>query len=156
MPSQACVEASEQMVNIRVFGAVGLFAGSLALCSVPCEAQEAAPSRNLQDGVYTERQAARGEKTFARYCGGCHQSSQFTQNGLLGRHEGQTLEEVYHTLRSTMPKDSPGNLKPREYAVVLAYLFKLNGLPAGDEPLEMEDEVLRTIVVTGLRAPDQP
>lgn len=144
------------MVHVRAVGAAGVLMSALALTAVPANAQETVAARDLQDGVYTERQAARGEKTFAQYCGGCHQSNQFTQNGLLGRHEGQTLEEVYHTLRSTMPKDSPGALKPREYAVVLAYLFKLNGLPAGDEPLEMEDEVLRTIVVTGLRAPDQP
>ncbi len=108
-------------------------------------------TRTLQDGVYTERQAARGQKTFARYCAGCHQPVQFTRNGLLGRHEGGTLLEAYNAIKATMPQDSPGKLKPKEYAVVFAYMFSLNDLPTGKEALEMEDSILQDILMTGLK-----
>jgi hypothetical protein len=44
-----------------------------------------------------------------------------------------------------MPQDNPGGLRRQEYADVLAYLFELNGLPAGDTALPADDCGLRRI-----------
>jgi hypothetical protein len=47
-----------------------------------------------------------------------------------------------------MPQDRPGSLKPREYAAFLAYLFELNGLPAGDDKLSSKPADLQNILIT--------
>ena len=46
-----------------------------------------------------------------------------------------------------MPQDSPGGLTPQQYADVLAYIFELNELPAGQEELSANKEVLRGILI---------
>jgi hypothetical protein len=42
-----------------------------------------------------------------------------------------------------MPNDSPGRLKSEEYADIVAYLLKLNGIPPGPDELPADAEVLR-------------
>jgi hypothetical protein len=44
-----------------------------------------------------------------------------------------------------MPKIDPGSLQPNEYAQVLAYMLKLNGLPAGQKELPADVAVLKSI-----------
>jgi hypothetical protein len=46
-----------------------------------------------------------------------------------------------------MPQDNPGSLKRKEYVDVVAYLFRLNGLPAGDA--EMDVSSVKRIRIEG-------
>ena len=50
-----------------------------------------------------------------------------------------------------MPQDSPGRLKPGEYADIVAYLLKLNGYPAGEAELPPDAAKLQA-----LRIPPTP
>jgi hypothetical protein len=46
-----------------------------------------------------------------------------------------------------MPQDNPGSLKRKEYMDVVAYLFRMNGLPAGDS--EMDVSSVKRIRIEG-------
>jgi len=48
-------------------------------------------------------------------------------------------------LRQTMPNDEPGKLSHQQYVDVVAYLFKLNGYPAGTRPLPNDDAELKKV-----------
>ena len=43
----------------------------------------------------------------------------------------RALLELYELIRTTMPDSNPGALSRDEYAGTLAYILKLNGVPAG-------------------------
>jgi len=91
---------------------------------------------SVQSGVYSEEQAERGEKSFGETCIVCHQPEEFADGGYMEGWSGQTVDDFVEFIRSTMPEDNPGRLKRSEYIDIVAYFFELNGLPAGDSPME--------------------
>jgi len=99
------------------------------------------------DGIFSEEQAERGEQIFNDVCWECHDTFEFVESGYLYSWDGEPLFELYDYVRTMMPDDNPGSLRDREYAAVFAYLFRLNGLPAGEMRLEGEDGLLRRIVI---------
>ena len=50
-------------------------------------------------------------------------------------------------MRTTMPPDLPGNLKPQEYVDILAFVLKQNAFPAGMEELTSKADALKTIAI---------
>jgi len=44
-----------------------------------------------------------------------------------------------------MPDDNPGGLSVQQYTDVVAYIFKINGIPAGTDSLSSDPEALRQI-----------
>lgn len=92
-------------------------------------------SQGLKDGVYTVDQAQRGEATFVSLCSPCHAGSQFTDSSFLESWQGRSAFELLDLIRSTMPPERPGRLPPMQYADVVAYILRLNGLPPGDREL---------------------
>lgn len=109
--------------------------------------------RSVRQGVYTAAQAERGRRLFDDRCVSCHQPDQYVGEGFLKSWAGQTADSLFDLLRTTMPQDNPGSLKPQAYADLLAYLFQLNGLPPGDTELKAVSRVLRLVVIEG---PDKP
>lgn len=103
--------------------------------------------RSVQAGVYSTEQAARGEKLFGERCLVCHQPEEFGAGVYLEGWSGQTADAFLELIRATMPEDNPGSLERREYADIIAYLFQLNGLPAGEA--EMEASSLRNVKIEG-------
>lgn len=123
------------------------------LAAVPAAAQEAeggcgdTAAATVGAGVYTEAQAKRGERVFAESCAQCHPESRFEGASFLPSWNGAPVSVLYTVIRSQMPFDNPGSLEPGEYADVIAYIFRLNGFPAGEEPLPAEREALRAILI---------
>ena len=66
---------------------------------------------------------------------------------LLESWAGATVEMLYELIRTTMPQDRPSSLERQQYADVLAYIFELNGLPAGQQELSADKEALRAILI---------
>lgn len=121
-------------------------------------AQAAAPGasgirRSVRQGVFTAAQADRGRRVFEDRCIACHQPDQYAGEGFMRSWTGQTADSLFDLLRTTMPQDNPGSLKPQAYADLLAYIFRLNGLPAGDTELKAVSAALRQVVIEG---PDRP
>jgi mono/diheme cytochrome c family protein len=110
------------------------------------QAQEAATRTSALDGAYTVEQAERGQETFQRRCNECHETGEFTARSFLLAWNGQAVYYLFKDITTLMPEDNPGSLRSRDVVDVLAYMMKLNGLPAGEEELPDDQEALRGIV----------
>jgi hypothetical protein len=96
-------------------------------------------------GVYSTAQARRGESTHRKHCTECHNAVAYTGAAFRRLWAGRPVYEFWDQVRTTMPNDSPGSLKPGEYLDILAYVLRLNGYPAGEHALPSDPEQLRTI-----------
>ena len=102
---------------------------------------------STQSGIFSDGQADKGEELFQQACMVCHQPEEFSEGGYMESWAGQNVGDMFDLIRATMPEDNPGRLKRREYAEILAYFFRMNGLPAGEEDLTVER--LQSIVIEG-------
>ncbi|HTX38139.1 MAG TPA: cytochrome c [Bryobacteraceae bacterium] len=114
-------------------------------------AQEHASTR---DGVYTESQASRGQASYKTACASCHgetlEGSGAATPPLVGpdftmNWTGQTLDDLFERIQTTMPGDHPGKLSREENAGILAYILKVNKLPAGQTDLPTSADALKQI-----------
>ena len=135
--------------------------GVLAVSPRPQPATAALEAAHGQDGrktvwsgVYTEQQAARGQKAFGRSCGGCH------RDDLRGGDEGQpaltgiefmaewrdrTVADLLQLVAQTMPKTAPGSLGAQTYLEIVAFLLKSNEMPPGATELPTDADGLEQI-----------
>ena len=132
-------------IHPKAFSIVTLL---LALTAQPAMAQgndAASVLRSVRDGVFTIAQAERGAQVFEQVCMRCHQPEQFTGPGFIDAWSGQTVDVLFEVISTTMPEDNPSSLKKREYAAVLAFLFSINGIPAGETDLPSLTRKLKQI-----------
>jgi S-disulfanyl-L-cysteine oxidoreductase SoxD len=95
-------------------------------------------ARSLQDGVFTEAQAARGQTVYALGCAGCHGTAlqgasapPLTGEGFVSKWQADPLAVLVSKVRNTMPADAPGSLTDAQTADLVAYMLKTSGFPAG-------------------------
>lgn len=128
----------------RVAAAV---AAVCALAAVVASAQT--EERTVRDGVFSAAQVKRGQRIFKTICVNCHEIEEFTGPGAyLEDHDGKTLWETFEFVSAKMPDDDPGSLESAEYTAVLAYIFSVYGLPAGDADLPIDRKRLEAITIT--------
>lgn len=112
-------------------------------------AQESQPDSagmiSVLAGVYSNAQARRGEATHRKHCTECHNAVAYSGTAFRRLWAGRPVYEFWEQIRSTMPNDNPGSLKPAEYLDILAYVLRLNRYPAGENALPSDPEKLRTI-----------
>ncbi len=96
-------------------------------------------------GVYTSAQASRGEQTYMNICVACHPKGTYTAPAFREKWNGNALSELFTYVSTSMPKMEPGTLEPEEYAQVIAYLLKINGMPTGKTELPADAKALRRI-----------
>ena len=100
--------------------------------------------------IYTDDQAERGALVYEKSCGICHQPEQFKGAVFMDAWGGQPVDALYTLIRTTMPYDNPSRLSRRQYAEILAYIFKLNGMPAGITKLPSNIRKLKKITIEPL------
>jgi hypothetical protein len=100
---------------------------------------------SVYSGVFSVAQASRGEAIQQRECSACHSPVEWSQGRILTNFAGASAFDMLDHIRMTMPMDGPGRLSMEEYTDVVAYLFHLNGLPAGPEDLPADESRLREI-----------
>ena len=120
--------------------------------------QSASIKTSTQDGVYTEEQANRGQARYMRVCVSCHHKElqgdwQASAPPLAGRRfvttwENETLESLFDKIRTTMPFEDPGSLTLQDSIDLVAFILKVNRMPAGVDELMAEPDALRRIVIT--------
>jgi mono/diheme cytochrome c family protein len=96
-------------------------------------------------GVYTREQARAGEDLYAGICTGCHTVSSHIGLDFQKSWLGMPVSELMIYLQEYMPEDAPGMLTAEEYIQVIAYLFQVNDMPAGETALPADLDVLRGI-----------
>ena len=99
------------------------------------------------DGVYTSMQAREGGDVYAGLCQSCHSAESHTGAPFRTNWVGKPLSALYAYISSEMPKTEPGSLTEKEYTLVLAYILRMNGMPAGRKALTADTAVLDAITI---------
>jgi len=130
-----------------VFGLLGVLA----------TAQGPPPKQSVWDGVYTDAQAGRGERTFGRSCEQCHGADlggdpvmeipALSLDAFMTSWSGKSVKELFETVKRSMPKDKPGSLGTGAYLDVVAYLLQANKFPSGSRELPRVPEQMDNIVI---------
>jgi hypothetical protein len=89
-------------------------------------------------------------------CQSCHTPVTHTGPVFLSHWAGRPLWDLFDYVRQNMPQSDPGALSRGEYAQVIAYLLKLNGMPAGSAELPATAETLRAIRFDTVPPPAAP
>ena len=110
----------------------------------------------IWDGVYTDEQASRGERTYEQECASCHLDDLMGDGiapALVGssfffRWSDLSVSDMYVAIRTTMPQGAPASLSPSGYADISAYMLQMNKVPAGDAELPSDTDDLEEIIIT--------
>jgi mono/diheme cytochrome c family protein len=107
----------------------------------------AAPTRTTLTvgGAYTTEQASRGRYVYGTSCRGCHTAESHTGAVFAKWWKGKQLSDLYSFVLQNMPKNDPGTLAPEDAADVVAYLLKMNTMPAGHTELPPDVDELKKI-----------
>jgi cytochrome c len=101
--------------------------------------------RSTGEGVYSREQWMRGRDVYAGLCAGCHPAITHVGPMFTTSWAGKKLSDLFGFLRERMPKNDPGSLSEEEYVDVMAYMLRLNGMPAGVEDLPADSLALTKI-----------
>ena len=120
------------------------------------QAGPAAGGRTIWDGVFTDEQAGRGQKTYAVSCAPCHKTDLLGDSGtpalagadFFSRFGGSSIDDLVKTIRASMPQDAPDSLGTPAYVDLVGYVLKANGGPAGSAELSQDSAALKTIQIT--------
>lgn len=115
----------------------------------------AAQTQTVWSGVYSEAQAYRGEKVADTTCIGCHgpkldggdSGPKLVGEAFIANWSSQSVGVMFDWIREAMPAEAPGTLSKTDTAAVIAYILKLNKLPAGKQDLSVEPDVLSRIQI---------
>jgi len=124
--------------------------GLLFLLTTSLYAQQ---SSSVWDGVYTPGQANRGKDAYNKACASCHGvalDGSGTAPPLSGPDfksdwNGQTVDDLFEKMQTSMPADKPGQLSREQNADILAFLLTSNGFPAGQKELPTDAPTLEKI-----------
>ena len=133
---------------IALLGVLGVLCGSTGLTALADRAAAQPPReqpRTTRSGVYTDAQAERGSDVYAGMCRSCHAPASHTGVVFAKSWKGRTLADLFAYVSERMPKNDPGILAPEQYADVVAYLLKLNAMPAGAAEIAPDSAALAAI-----------
>ena len=110
-----------------------------------------AQGKTTLDGVYSEAQAARGEKVYAGSCTSCHgddlsgggQTPPLSGKEFNGDWNDLSMGDLYDRTHLSMPADKPGSLTPEQTVDVIAFLLKKGSFPAGQVDLPTDIVALK-------------
>jgi mono/diheme cytochrome c family protein len=134
-------------VALAVSAIVFLLAASIAI--------EAQAPRTLQDGVFSDAQAARGQALYAQRCAGCH-GADLTGGAQAPPLEGaafrfkwrqEPLSALFIKIRYTMPPNAAdaAKLTAEQSADLVAHTLKSNRFPAGTADFAAADAATSSI-----------
>lgn len=111
----------------------------------------AAQDKTVDQGVYTSAQAARGARAFETQCATCHREAGvapvLTGDRFTRSFADATLENLFTTIKTTMPRNAPASLTDAEYTDIVAHLLRINSYPDGMNELAVTD--LASIKIPG-------
>ncbi len=119
---------------IRVLYQSLIVAGLLVSGFVSAQVAEVKPidKDNILNGIYSQAQATRGERTYKTSCQTCHVAREY--KGLIQQSENSHMQisAYFELISQTMPQDAPGSLSNDAYLNLIAYILSLNDFPATD------------------------
>jgi mono/diheme cytochrome c family protein len=143
-----------QRVMTVLVAAIAIPFGTVSL------AEMSAGRTSVWSGVYSKAQAERGEKAYRGSCASCHgpklngagepdmpPSPAVARDGFLRKWSGKSVAELSEYLQKSMPPDRPGQLSAQESADVIAHMFAVSNIPAGNNELQPDDKSLANILI---------
>jgi mono/diheme cytochrome c family protein len=124
--------------------------GLMSLLTMVLYAQ---PATSVWDGIYTQAQADGGKALYGQHCASCHGATldgsgatpPLAGADFKGDWNGQTVDDLFEKIQTSMPADQPGTLSREQNAGILAFLLASNGFPAGSKELPTDAAVLAKI-----------
>ncbi len=115
---------------------------------------------SIWSGVYTKAQNERGEQLYSGACAQCHglrlngagqpdqpPSPAIARAGFLRKWDGKSVAELFTYVREMMPTDAPGTLTEQQAIDVIAHMFAVSEIPAGEKELPTDPKMLEGIVI---------
>jgi cytochrome c5 len=154
------------MTGRRTSLAMAIAFASLLAASHTAAQSAPAPARSVWDGVYTDAQAARGERDYGRACERCHgvdrtgDSSReipaLESEPFIDQWNNRTVKELFDLIKRSMPAEEPDSLTTRAYVDIVAYLLSTNQFPSGNQELSRAPDDLQQIRIDRARKQEQP
>ncbi len=130
----------------QIRAALGVLFALWAIVSLPgAPVASAQAARTLQDGVFTDAQAGRGQALYAQRCAGCHgpdlaggaQAPPLEGPAFRFKWRQEPLSALFIKIRYTMPPDAPdaAKLTAEEGADLVAHILDANRFPSGSAEL---------------------
>ena len=139
------------MIRSIVAGALAT-SGLIFLLVTSASIGAQAPQRTVQDGVFSDEQAARGQTLYAQRCAGCHgpklegaQAPALTGEAFIAKFRMEPLSALFIQIRYAMPPTPPpraeasAQLTNEQAADLVAHILKSNGFPAGQTGFAASD-----------------
>jgi len=119
-----------------------------AVQAAPDGAQASANGgKSTQAGVYSAVQAAKGEETYFNVCVACHPPGTYKGGTFRSNWDGKLLSDLFDQVSEKMPKNEPGSLSLEQYAQLIAYILKVNDMPAGKTDMAADSALLKDIKI---------
>ena len=137
----------------RVLGAVLVLSAATFLLATSTSLGAQAP-RTVQDGVFSDAQATRGQALYAQRCAGCHgptldgaQAPPLAGDALVRKFRMEPLSALFIRIRYTMPPGAAAaaQLTPEQGADLVAHVLKTNGFPSGKTDFAAADATTSSI-----------
>lgn len=117
-------------------------AGCLTIAVLGCAALSAAAPRSVWSGVYTDDQAAAGEKIYYARCSSCHgdelggieRAPALAGGPFLETWRGKSLRRLLDRI-DAMPPTEPKSLSAADATAVIAFLLRSSEMPSGPTAL---------------------
>lgn len=143
---------------LALAGIVLVYAGA----TKTVRADDAKPTKSTMDGVYTDDQAKQGKAQYSQSCASCHmddlsgsgQALPLVGDAFIETWEGQTVDDLFELVRTTMPQDKPGTLTPDQTVSLVAFLLQSNKFPSGKDELKTDADSLKNILITTKKSGD--
>lgn len=112
-------------------------------------------AKSVNEGVYSEAQAKRGDAIYKEQCAACHGDNlegtgpmpPLAGKDFLSNWQGKPLSDVFEKTQTSMPATAPGSLSPEQTADVVAYMLNVSKYPAGAAELAPKVDALKTITI---------
>ena len=116
---------------------------------------------SIWDGVYATSQAKSARLIYLGGCAPCHgrrlngapddadmaPGPPLAGTTFLRDWDGRTLASLFEYVRTTMPIRNPGQFSDQQYSDIIAYMLSYGDIPAGDNNLVPDIDVLSNIVI---------
>ena len=142
-----------------------LVLAALALAAAPALAQDNAAgtyygvrtTTTIWAGVYTNEQAAQGQKFYAAACTECHGKQlegdpdqgfpALAAPSFMVEWDGQTMADLVRHIHTRI-NDNPGDMDPITAVALAAFILNRNGMPSGKTPLSTNAKEQAKILFT--------
>ena len=144
--------------------------GALLLTLAALMQAQTPAARTVQDGIFTDAQAARGQTLYGQRCAGCHgpalagaQAPPLAGDAFVAKWRTEPLSALFIKIRYTMPPQTPPAaptpLTSEQAVDLVAHVLKSNAFPAGKTDLpaaDMETSAIRWPAVARTAAAPVP